>query len=54
MGERVKLERRDKRIRREGSGEMRGDKGREKREKRGWEKVESDTLSTLQTLPNTA
>ena len=26
----------------------------EEREKRGWEKGESDTLSTLQTRPNTA
>ena len=31
-----------------------GDKRREKREKRGWEKGESDTLSTRQTHPNTA
>ena len=51
MGERVKLERRDKRIRREGNGKRRESKGREEREKRGWEKGESDTLSTLQTRP---
>ena len=54
MGERVKLERRDKRIRREGNGERREHKGREEREKRGWEKGEYDTLSTLQSRPNTA
>ena len=53
MGEREKLERRDERVRREGNGE-REDKGREKREKRGWEKGEWHTLSILQTRPNTA
>ena len=30
------------------------DKGREEREKRGWEKGEWHTLSILQTRPNTA
>ena len=38
MGERVKLEKRDQRIRREGNGERRKDKERKEREKRGWEK----------------
>ena len=41
-------------MRREGNGERREDKGREEREKRGWEKGEPDTLSTLQTRLNTA
>lgn len=54
MGEREKLERRDERVRREGNGERREDKGREEREKRGWEKGEWHTLSILQTRPNTA
>ena len=31
----------DERVRREGNGERREDKGREEREKRGWEKGES-------------
>ena len=53
MGEREKQERRDERVRREGNGERREDKGREEREKRGLEKGECHTLSTLQTRPNT-
>ena len=35
MGEREKLERRDERVRREGNGETREDKGREERKKTG-------------------
>ena len=54
MGKREKLEWRDERVRREGNGERREDKGREESEKRGWEKGEWDTLSTIQTHPNTA
>ena len=53
-GREGKLERRDERVRREGNGERRADKGREEREKRGWEKGEWHTLSILQTRPNTA
>ena len=45
MGERKKLERRDERVRREENGERR---------EKGWEKGEWDTLSILQTCPNTA